>query len=184
MCEMRRSILSVLITAIVVSGCGYTMPVVLNTKETTPGDAMTIARLNDRLAGRHVVLHTFAAGDIEGQYISCVRDSCWYLDASTTSSESLPTSSIRSIEYRNHATGIVCGFLVGAGACAGTGALLKSVADGATGGDVSEMGLSYVAVLGVLAGGATGAFFYGMEGARNEYEFVQDTLSVNSVDKK
>jgi hypothetical protein len=184
MSEMRRSILSVLITALVVSGCGYTMPVVLDTKETASGDAMTIAKLNDHLADRHVVLHTIDSGDVEGQYVMCLRDSCWYLDGSTNSKLCLPTTEIRSIEYRNHATGVVCGFLFGAGAFAGTGALLKSVADGATGGNASEMGLTYVAVLGVLAGGATGAFFYGMEGARNEYEFVQDTLAVNSIDKK
>ncbi|HEX9006360.1 MAG TPA: hypothetical protein VF889_03630 [Bacteroidota bacterium] len=104
----------------ILGGCSYTAPVTF--EHAPPGRGVfTLARLNQRLAGKHVLLRMRDSSKMKGEFIVCSAAYCRIVreDDDTSLSPApvnVPVQTLGSIEYKDHAMGALIGFLGGAGA--------------------------------------------------------------------
>jgi hypothetical protein len=163
-----------LISAFLISGCGYTVPVVLDC-DTAHGDTVTVSKLNEKLADKEVVLHTSNGKTPNVQFMAASSDSCKYIDNSTGLPVTMPMRSLGRIEYRNHVNGAIDGFFEGALIGFGAGAIL-----GAVTANHREAGVDavFAGFAGGMLGAVIGAVWHGISGERTNYTIPQDSLVV------
>ena len=174
---MSKIVCFLLISALLISGCGYAVPVVLD-RDTAHGDTVTVSRLNEKLADKGVVLHTLEGNRLDVQFITASSESCRYVDDSTGLPAAMPMRSLSTIEYRNHLNGAIDGFFEGALIGLGVGAIL-----GAVTAHHSEPGVDavFAGVAGGMLGAVIGAVWHGISGERTDYAIPQDSLVVSPV---
>ena len=112
-------IFSLLLASGMLGGCSYTAPVTFESTASERG-VFTLTMLNQRLAGKNILLRTVDSAKIRGQFIECSVDSCRILsDEADTHAAlrliALPNVAIRNIEYKDHPMGALIGFFSGAG---------------------------------------------------------------------
>jgi len=162
----------IFLATMLLGGCTTTSQVTFDTYSTR-SDTLGLARMNNRLADRFVIVRQVGGEEVRGTFQRCSEDSCYLLiDDRANDPIVLANRDIESLQYKDHWGGLVLGFFAGLGTIIVCG-LLGSLAYS------RDAGVAVLIALGGVLFGFIGApIIGGVNGVTNTLLFPCDSRSV------